>query len=237
MKAHLLQHVPYEDPGTISPWLEAHRFDVSSTRFYENTTLPDLKDIDFLIMMGGPMSANDEIGWPWLRAEKQFVQAAIARGVAVLGVCLGAQIIASALGQRVFRNPLPEIGWFPVEATPGVPGCFRFPSSCTVFHWHAETFDLPPGAVRLARSAGCENQAFQFKRNVMGLQFHLETTPANVQALIENGAQELTPGPYIQTEAQLRAVPQVVYHKPNQLMDNVLSYLTQREFQEATAPD
>ena len=226
MKVRVLQHVPFEGIGSMASWLESHGADVSYTRFFEDPALPQLNGIDLVIAMGGPMSVNDESALPWLRPEKQFVRDAVERGVPVLGVCLGAQLIAGALGARVYRNPHKEIGWFPIEATPGAAHTFHFPGKCTVFHWHGETFDLPSGAVRLARSAVCENQAFQIRRHVIGLQFHLETTPESARALLDNCRDELVPGPYIQTESELRGVPTVAYAEINSLMGKVLSSIT-----------
>jgi GMP synthase-like glutamine amidotransferase len=225
MKVHVLQHVPFEGLGSIASWLKDHKAEVTSTRFYENPALPPVSGIELIIVMGGPMSVNDEATLPWLRPEKQFVREAVEQGVPVLGVCLGAQLIAGALGARVYRNPRKEIGWFQIEATPGPVDAFRFPGKCTVFHWHGETFDLPAGAVRLARSKACENQAFQIGRHVIGLQFHLETTPESAAAILDNCGDELAPGPYIQTEAELRAAPGAGYVEINTLMDKVLSYI------------
>ena len=227
MKAHVLQHVPFEGIGSMAPWLEAQGADVRYTRLFEDPTLPELEGLDLVIAMGGPMSVNDESALPWLRPEKQFIGAAVARGVPVVGVCLGAQLIASALGARVYRNPQKEIGWFPIQATPAPESAFRFPEKCRVFHWHGETFDLPPGAVRLAKSAACENQAFQIGGHVIGLQFHLETTPESSAALLDHCKGELVPGgPYIQRAAELRGVPSIAYAEINTLMVKVLSYIT-----------
>jgi len=159
-------------------------------------------------------------------AEKQFVRDAIAREIPVLGVCLGAQLIASALGARIYPNAVKEIGWFPIEAVPAPGAAFSMPSECLAFHWHGETFDLPDGAVRIARSQACENQAFQFKRHVVGLQFHLETTPESLAALLDNCRHELVPGPYVQTEAELRASPQSRFLAINTLMGDLLTWLT-----------
>ena len=227
MKVHVLQHVPFEDVGSMASWLTARDAEVTYTRFFENPGLPDLKSLDLIIAMGGSMSVNDESEASWLRPEKQFIRDAIAQEVSVLGVCLGAQLIASALGRRVYRNPVKEIGWFPIEATSSTAATFQFPSTCSVFHWHGETFDLPPGAILLAKSAACRNQAFQLESNVIGLQFHLEITPDGIRALLENCSDELAPGPYVQSGPQLSAVPAGAYSGINRLMDQVLSYITQ----------
>jgi len=226
IKVHVLLHVSFEDLGSMAGWLKVHRADISYTRFYEDPTLPEQNGLDLIIAMGGPMSANDETTLPWLRPEKQFIKDAVEQGVPVLGVCLGAQLIAAALGARVYASPVKEVGWFPIEGTPGMADSFSFPAKCTVFHWHGETFDLPAGAVRLARSAACANQAFQIGRHVIGLQFHLETTPETAGAIIDNCGGELTPGgPYIQTASELRKEPAAAYAGINSLMEKVLSYL------------
>jgi len=179
--------------------------------------------------MGGPMSVNDEDQFPWLAAEKRFMRAAIQAGKPVLGVCLGAQLIASAAGARVFANPQKEIGWFPVQGIDsGSQAHFHFPPSATVFHWHGETFDLPAGAVRLARSEVCPNQAVQLGRSVIGLQFHLETTPASARDLVANCRAELIPGEYVQSEEQILAAGAQTYQSINSLMGEVLAFLLQK---------
>ncbi|HYV98545.1 MAG TPA: type 1 glutamine amidotransferase, partial [Gemmatimonadaceae bacterium] len=176
MRAHILHHVPFETAGSIADWLDARHATVSETRWYESANVPDPAELDLVVVMGGTMSVNDEAQRPWLVTEKAFLRQAIARGTPTLGICLGSQMIASALGARVTRNPFIEHGWFPVEGIP-VPGAFRFPDRFTTFHSHGETFEIPPGAVRIASSAGCENQAYQIGRHVIGLQFHLESNP------------------------------------------------------------
>jgi len=226
VKVHVLQHVPFEDIGSMAAWLMSRGTKASYTRFFENPELPDPDKLDLVIAMGGPMSVNDESVWPWLRSEKRFIHTAIRHGVSVLGICLGAQLVASALGCRVYRNPVKEIGWFPIEGISGSSATFRFPSRCKVFHWHGETFDLPNGAIRLARSAACENQAYQLNKNVIGMQFHLETTPQSAQALMENCSDELVAGEYIQPKSQMCSVPDEAYKEINELMGRVMDYVT-----------
>ena len=226
MQVQVLQHVPFEGLGSIEAWLSERGTAVHTTRFYQSPVLPDPRSIDLVIAMGGPMSVNDERDYPWLKEEKAFVKEAVDRGCSVLGVCLGAQMIASALGARVFANTHKEIGWFPVQAVSTDSDAFRFPPQATVFHWHGETFDLPPGAIHLASSAGCRNQAFQIGRNVIGLQFHLETTPETAHQLIRHCRDELAAGEYIQSEKVLRAVSDAAYRGINRLMNEVLAYIT-----------
>jgi GMP synthase-like glutamine amidotransferase len=225
MKAHILQHVHFEDIGSIQPWMETQQAEITYTKFFRNDHLPELMGLDFIIVLGGPMSVNDDDAFPWLRTEKQFIHDAVKRGTPILGICLGAQLVANAMGARVYRHTHKEIGWFDVTRTSSGLDVFPFPERCLAFHWHGETFDLPPGAIHLARSCGCENQAFQIGRHVVGLQFHLETTPESVHSLIENCRDELIPGAYIQTEKELRQTPSSVYDPVHSRMNNLLSYL------------
>jgi len=226
MKVHVLQHVPFEVLGSIEPWLAARGATVYYTRFFESTRLADVADLDLVIALGGPISVNDEAELPWLKEGKRFVAEAVNAGKALLGICLGAQLLASALGARVYPGPHKEIGWFDIESTSDRCDLFRFPRKATVFHWHGETFDLPPGATRLARSAGCENQAFQVGSRAIGLQFHLETTPASAASLIGHCRNELVDGRFIQSEEELRKAPMAAYAAVNALMAEVLAYLT-----------
>jgi GMP synthase-like glutamine amidotransferase len=225
VKVHVLQHVPFEGLGCIEPWLLSRGASVSFTRFFESAELPSAHDFDLIIAMGGFMSVNDEAELPWLVAEKQFLRDVIKHGAAVLGVCLGSQLIASALGARVYRNAHREIGWFDIERVTDAPDVFRFSERAKVFHWHGETFELPAGAVHLARSAACENQAFQVGRSVIGLQFHIEVNEHAVDAMIEHGRDELSESAFVQTEASLRAVASSRFEEMHQCMAEVLEYL------------
>ena len=201
MRVHTLQHVPFEGLASIRAWLEARSAKLSSSRLFEDARLPGLRDFDWLIVLGGPMSVNDEAIHPWLRAEKDFVAEAIAASKCVLGICLGAQLIANACGAKVFPNREREIGWFRVEPTPEAsasPFAALFAAPIEAFHWHGETFELPAGATHLARSAACEHQAFSLGERVLGLQFHLETTAEAARALIEACPADLAPGRSVQ---------------------------------------
>ncbi|MCG2635431.1 MAG: gamma-glutamyl-gamma-aminobutyrate hydrolase family protein [Gammaproteobacteria bacterium] len=226
MQSHYFQHVPFEGLGSIDAWLQAAGHTISCSRLFESPCLPDPGEPDFLVVMGGPMSANDESNFPWLVQEKAFIREFIALGKPVLGICLGAQLIASALGARVYPNPVREIGWLPVAGVSCEDASlFQFPPSLAVFHWHGDTFDLPPGAVRIASSVGCVNQAFQLGGSVIGLQFHLETTPESARQLVTHCGDELVPAEYVQSAAEIISAPAPRYDAINQTMAEVLTFL------------
>ncbi|MDR9367005.1 MAG: gamma-glutamyl-gamma-aminobutyrate hydrolase family protein [Balneolaceae bacterium] len=226
MRAHVNQHVAFEGLGSMEEWLKENGYEITTTCFFESADLPKIDSMDLLIVLGGPMSVNDEEEYPWLVSEKEFIRDAIEADIPVLGICLGAQLIANTLGSKVYPNPEKEIGWFPVNAIQtGSTSTFQFPSSFECFHWHGETFDLPPGATLLAKSDVCENQAFQLGRSVIGLQFHLETTPKSAKNLIQNCRHELIPSIYIQTEKEMLSAPVERYHKINKMMAEILEYL------------
>jgi GMP synthase-like glutamine amidotransferase len=227
MKAHYFKHVPFEDLGSIRLWLEAAGYEISCTPFFASADLPVPQEVDLLIAMGGPMSVNDETVHPWLVPEKKFIRQMIMSGKPVLGICLGAQLIASAMGAKVYPNSMKEIGWFPVYGIPSDDrSVFRFPQSLQSFHWHGETFDLPAGATHIARSDECENQAFQMGLSVIGLQFHLETTPQSARELVAHCRNELVPAACIQTETEILSAGPAQYQSINRLMDKILAFLT-----------
>jgi len=226
MRAHYLQHVAFEGLGGIEPWLTAAGYEIKRTPLFASALLPDISEFDWLIVMGGPMSVNDEAVYPWLAAEKKLIREAVLAGKRVLGICLGAQLIANAMGAEVHRNAFKEIGWFPVQGLSlSDASSFRFPTSFEAFHWHGETFGLPPHAIPLARTAACENQAFQLGSTVIGLQFHLETTPESAHAMIAHCKAELTPAAYVQSEDAMLGVASEKYRTLHALMRNVLAFL------------
>jgi GMP synthase (glutamine-hydrolysing) len=205
VKIHYLQHVPFEGPANIAAWAETRGHLLRSTALFKGESLPSPDVFDALVVMGGSMSVHDEAQYPWLVVEKKLIEQSIQSGKLLLGVCLGAQLLADVLGAKVYRNKHKEIGWFPVrhlqEASVGA----GLPRTFTAFHWHGEAFDLPTGAVHLAESDGCANQAFEFSGKTLALQFHLEVTRASVEALIQNCAADITPGPYVQSPKQMLA--------------------------------
>jgi GMP synthase-like glutamine amidotransferase len=211
MRIHYFQHVPFEGLGSIEQWIGTRHYHLSATRLYQDEPLPKMDSFDWLIIMGGPMGVHDEDQLPWLVGEKKAIEGAIRQGKVVLGICLGAQLIADVLGARVYPNRFKEIGWFPIELTEAGERSPLFgflPKRLEVFHWHGDTFDLPSGAMHIARSEACTHQAFVYEERVIGLQFHLESTPEGVEDLIQNCLEELVDGSYIQPPAQLRATPE-----------------------------
>lgn len=225
MNVHILQHAAFEGPGSILDWSRERGATVCYSHLYASEPLPSPDQVDLLIIMGGPMSVNDEVVYPWLAGEKSFIRAVIALGKPVLGICLGAQLIANALGAEVYAGPQKEIGWFPLLADPVEADLFQLPPAFMSFHWHGETFDLPNAAVHLARSAVCANQAFQFGKKVIALQFHPEVKPEAVETMIAHCGDELVQGEYIQHAEAMKAVDPVVYGEANALLFRMLDYL------------
>lgn len=206
-RVHWLQHVSFEGLGYFSSIFEALSFNVTVTKLYEGESLPETRDIDMLVVMGGPMNIYDIVTYPWLIEEKRFIAAVIAENKPVLGVCLGAQLIADVLGAQITPNPHKEIGWWDVQTYHNIDERLShvFPLSFKTFHWHGDTFALPEGAVNLQYSQGCTNQSFIYKDNVIGLQYHIEMLPETIDALCLHCHDELEDQPYIQTAQQMQS--------------------------------
>ncbi len=189
MRIHYLQHVPFEGPGGIEAWAEARGHRLTGTPLYAQASLPALDSLDWLIVMGGPMNVYEADRHPWLIPETRFIGEAIAAQKRVLGICLGAQLIAVALGARVNGDACREIGWSPVVfsgAARTQPALAGLPERIEAFHWHSDTFEIPAGAVAAATSDACPNQLFIYRQRVVAMQFHLETTPAGAEQLIRH---------------------------------------------------
>jgi len=209
MRIHYLQHVACEDPLEVLAWAEARGHAMTGSRVDRFEPLPALDAFDALVVMGGPMNVHEESAHPWLSAEKGLLRDAIAAGKGVLGICLGAQLLADVLGGRVTRNAHMEIGWWEValtEAAGASPVFAGIPASFTPMHWHGDTFEIPPGCVHAARSEACGNQAFvSADGRFLGLQFHLEENARGVELLLENWADDLVDAPFIQPADSMRA--------------------------------
>jgi GMP synthase-like glutamine amidotransferase len=209
LRIHYIQHVRFEGLGNIEPWAVARGHRLSATRTFARDPFPTPDQYDWLIIMGGPMGANDDDRHVWMAGEKETIRAAIDAGKGVLGICLGAQLIAHVLGARVYPGPEKEIGWLPIgksEAGRAHPLLTGMPDPFTVFHWHGDTFDLPAGATLLASSVATRHQAFIYGDRVVGLQFHLENSPETIAGMVEQCADELdTTNRYVQSADTIRA--------------------------------
>jgi GMP synthase (glutamine-hydrolysing) len=191
----VVQHHPVETPGLLGDVLRDAGVDVRTFRVFEDPALPDAPDgVDGLVVMGGPMGVGDQDRLPHLREEIRLLREAVARELPVLGICLGSQLLAAALGSRVRPAPRREIGWHPVTLTAAAshdPLWAGAASPFTAFHWHGDVFDLPRGAVRIAASQHTECQAFRHGRNAWGFLFHLEVTSAGVAEMVESFPEDL----------------------------------------------
>ncbi len=214
LRIHYLQHVPYEGIGCIDYWVQAKGHVLTSTKMYETPIVfPSTESFDWLIVLGGPLSVNDILHFPWLMDEKKFIEAAIKKNKVVIGFCLGAQLIANALNTPVKPNEQKEIGWFEVRLNDAAKqhdlfshDLFSlFPESFTTFHWHGETFDLPKNATLLMSSTACPNQAFIYGKKTIGIQFHPEITQLGLKEMIQNMRDDLTGGEFVQTEEAINS--------------------------------
>ena len=205
MRIHSFEHEPFEGLANIEVWAKKKGHSITRTLLFNNEELPDINDFDWLFIMGGSMNIYEEEKYPWLRREKNFIAEAIANKKIVLGVCLGSQLIADVLGGRVTRNKYKEIGWFPVTFTREAKSSpiFRtLPNKFLAFHWHGDTFKIPPGATRIAESEVCANQAYDYGR-VIGLQFHLEYSVESINLMIQNCGDEIVDEKYIQKQDEI----------------------------------
>jgi GMP synthase (glutamine-hydrolysing) len=200
----VFQHDPFEDLGFFAEVLEKQGADYRVLRLFEGEMpAEDWQHIDALIILGGPMSVGEEDQFQFLRWEKRIIRAAIDEAVPILGVCLGAQLIAESLGTKIYHGPVKEIGWSPISITPHgqVDSLLGYlPESATVFQWHGDGFELPQGAIHLASSVHFKTQAFRVGKSIYGLQFHLEVTPTMIERWIDERSKDLALVPYVLPE-------------------------------------
>ena len=229
MKLHYLQHVPFEGLGSIEEWAHGVGATISCTRLFAGEPLPTLTDFDCLVVMGGPMNIYEEDKYPWLVREKGFIRQAIHADKPVLGICLGAQLIADVLRANVYPNTQKEIGWFPINLADSAPAELHslFPADLEVMHWHGDTFDLPECSALLASSQACRHQGFIYDERIIGLQFHLETTKVSLANLIDNCADEIIDAPFVQPAVFMQK-DDSRFAKINGVMSKLLDYWTKQ---------
>jgi len=197
MSVLILKNINTEGPGTIEDFLKEQRISYKIVELSDEA-IPDERGFDALVMMGGPMSVNEAHIYPYISKEEKLVRDFAGKGKKILGVCLGAQVMAKALGSKVYRGTTPEIGWYDIELTeegikdsmmnklPIHPKAGDFWKKFKVFHWHGETFDIPSGAVKLAKSDLYPNQAFRYGDSAYAFQFHIEVRKEMVYDWLKN---------------------------------------------------
>ncbi len=223
MHIHYLKHVPFEGLGSMENMFVQRGARLSRTCMYEDQSLPSIHNMDALIIMGGPMGVGDDDEYPWLTLEKEFIESVIKRDVPVMGICLGAQLIANVLGATVHKNAHEEIGWFPVNRTQRLEDSWveSLPISFDALHWHSDTFDIPAGASNFMTSKGCANQGFVYGDSTLGLQFHLEMLPSTVETIYQECGNPEKRGIYVHSLEEMLA-PMEKYQQANKILEKFL---------------
>ncbi|MBT8044937.1 MAG: type 1 glutamine amidotransferase [Verrucomicrobiae bacterium] len=226
MQIICFKHVSFESPAAIADWAKSRGHNLRCVELHAGEIIPSVESYDMLVVMGGPMNIYQHAQYPWLTAEKAAIQSAIHAGKSVVGICLGAQLIADTLGSKIRRGPEVEIGWHSITRTSDCPDSLPLPDTLRVYHWHGDTFDLPDGAVHIASSAACASQVFLYQGRVLGLQCHLETTRESMQALIATCGDEICEGPYIQSVAKMQSEADATFQTMQQVLFQLLDHIT-----------
>jgi len=239
LKVHYFQHIAGEGFGSCFEYLQQMNAQITATEFFalpldhslEIEALPELSEVDLLIIMGGTMSVNDEANYPWLKIEKRWLRRYLALGKPVIGLCFGGQLIANTLGAAVSRNPEQELGWTQVYRKNSVPEqCFKLPEVFNVMQWHSETFEIPKGAIHLAENHVCRNQMYQIGTNVLGFQFHPEMTAKVLKLFLENDEElALFSGAYVQDFISLKKTEDCQFIVGNQILKQAVAYVLKLE--------
>lgn len=228
MRIHFLQNASFERPGYLENLIRGNGYYSTCTPLFRSTETPDIHSFDLLIILGGPMNVYQEKEFPYLIEEKKFIEKSINAGKKVLGICLGAQLIATVLGARVTTNLVKEIGWFPVRLSDDYKRhrlLKNIPAEFVPMHWHGDTFQIPSGAKRIASNEACQNQGFIYDERVMGLQFHLETSSESLEEMVKNCHGELIDGKFIQKEADLISGARQFMSSANRIMEQLFKAL------------
>lgn len=203
MIVNVLQHTPNEGPGSIQKWAHLHHHEFYVYHPYQFGILPTAEETDFLVILGGPMSPNDDL--PWIKQERQLIKKLLAKNVPILGICYGAQQIVKTLGYQVKKAPVKEVGWGPVTVQTDV--IKGLPHELTVLHWHEEMFEIPQEAKILFSNDNLQNQGFVLGKQAVGLQFHLEPEEDNLKEIVVNDAQYISGSVFQQTAEQIISAP------------------------------
>ncbi len=196
MNVLIVKHIGVEGPGSIGMHLHQEGIPYRILNLEANERFPKLDGLTHVILLGGPMNVYEEDRYPFLAQEDLFIKEAVQRGKRILGICLGAQLIAKALGAKVYRAPAKEIGWYDLSLTKEArsdPVFSGFPETFSAFQWHGDTFDLPKAAKLIATSDPILNQAFRYGENAYGLQFHLEVTEEMIGEWVKEYEEEFEP--------------------------------------------
>ena len=223
MHIHFLQHSATDFPALIDEWTGKKKISTSITHIYRDEALPEHSSYDWLIILGGAMNVDEEHLHPWLTGEKEFIAQALDKNKTILGICLGGQLIAEALGASVKKHTVKELGWHKVKVKNKSAFFAKWPEEVTLFHWHEYSFEIPSGTHHLAASTACENQAFSYGEKVLGLQFHPEVNEEWIEtALMESGPKKSDA--FVQSAAEILAKAQLVENN-KQLLFSLLDAL------------
>jgi len=223
----IFRHSATEEPGYFTTFLDRHGIPWQLVRIDAGDAVPEnLNGVSGLCLMGGPMSVNDDL--PWIASELALIRQAVAADIPVIGHCLGGQLMAKALGATVGANPAKEIGWGDVRVTDAGaarPWLGDAPAPMLAFHWHGETFSLPPGATRILDSAWCANQAYVLSGRHIGMQCHVEMTPELIANWCNHGAAEIaaSDSPGVQSPGAIQADMFARTAQLHQLADKIYS--------------
>lgn len=225
MKVNILKHVEFEGPGYFLDIFEDMDFDIKVHELY-NGDKPWEYDSDLILIMGGPMNIQDEQNYPFLKKEKEYIAKSIQSGKKIIGICLGAQLIADVLGAKVNRGEYKEIGWFTLKKKANE--IMRFlPEYATVFHWHSDSFELPNEASNIFSTDVTQNQAFIYKDNVLALQFHLEMDEPIIRNLLRNCKNELDDSKYVMSENEiLKGLEKYSYSNKKMLKNMMRNFIS-----------
>lgn len=214
MKILVFQHVAFEYPGAIEDWAIEHNHELILCKSFAGDSVQKIDTYDVFIFLGGPMSVHDKNIYQWIEFEKSVITNAFNQNKKIIGICLGAQLIAETFGAEVIKQKSPEIGWHDVDftwnigdsrETPGIVTKLTeiFPNKMQAFHWHGETYNLPANSIKISESKACENQAFLIGSNVAAFQFHMEIKQEGVKALLENCSEDIDNSDYVQSNDEI----------------------------------